>query len=316
MLKKSSLWMPTLVFVSYFNLFIVGSPDLSSLEASEVSNFERRDGGLDHRSSKNSEGESHEENSEPQPDLYGYVGKVYSSVEYGVRMPYRLFVPEDYSTSRKYPLVLFLHGGGRMGTDNIRQVKNNQGAMCWVQKEVLAKHPAIVVAPQMSKESGGWIGPVNFRRGSYSCADLQLNNLVPVVFELLDTIEHKYNIDASRIYVTGQSLGGIATWYIAMKYPDKVTAVAPVCGAGDPQMDNLSRELPIWAFHGAKDPTIPVSGSREMVNAFRMSGNKHVRYSEYPDVDHNAWDRAYQDDLDRDGEIDLIEWMFAQRRKE
>lgn len=249
----------------------------------------------------------------PLEPIYGYTAETYIDKESEITLPYRLFVPPKYDPDQKYPVVVFLHGGGRFGTNNIGQVKGNAGAMCWVTPEAQSKHPAFVVAPQTSGKLRGWVR-TPFKKGSYDLSKTKPSISIPAVFRLLDELQKKYNIDSDRIYFTGQSLGGIGTWYVAMVYPDKIAAAAPVCGSGDPKQATQMGNLPIWAFHGAQDPTIPVSGSRDMVKALEAAGNPNVRYSEYPNGEHDAWNHAYKDDLDQDGEVDLITWMFAQSR--
>jgi predicted peptidase len=114
-------------------------------------------------------------------------------------------------------------------------------------------------------------------------------------------------VDARRVYVVGQSLGGYGTWDLIARYPDLFAAAIPLCGGGDTKRILSARNVPVWAFHGAKDATVPVARSREMVTALRTI-NSSVRYTEYPNVGHDVWSRAF-------AEHDLPEWLFAQRRR-
>ncbi len=245
--------------------------------------------------------------------IYGYKAETYIDKKSKITLPYRLFVPKKYNKSQKYPLVVFLHGGGRLGSDNIGQVKGNAGAMCWVTPEVQRKHPSFVVAPQASKKLHGWV-QAPFKEEAYDLSKIKPSSAIPAVFRLLDELRKEYNIDPDRIYFTGQSLGGIGTWYVAMVHHDRIAAAAPVCGTSDPRQAVKMGNLPVWAFHGAKDSTIPVNGSRNMIKALKAAGNPNVKYSEYPDCKHDAWNHAYKDDMDKDGEVDLVTWMFSQHR--
>jgi predicted peptidase len=127
------------------------------------------------------------------------------------------------------------------------------------------------------------------------------------VFELLDKLRSELRIDTGRIYVVGQSLGGYGAWDFIARHPDTFAAAIPLCGGGDPKRILSARDVAVWAFHGAKDTTVLASRSREMVAALRAVSSS-VRYTEYPDVAHNVWTRAFT-------EPDLPEWLFAQRRQ-
>lgn len=110
-----------------------------------------------------------------------------------------------------------------------------------------------------------------------------------------------------RLYVVGQSLGGFGAWDLIARHPDVFAAAVPLCGGGDTKLILSARDVAVWAFHGAKDATVLASRSREMVAALRTV-NSSVRYTEYPEVGHDVWTRAF-------AERDLPEWMFAQRRR-
>ena len=124
--------------------------------------------------------------------------------------------------------------------------------------------------------------------------------------DLLELIPKQYGIDSARIYLTGQSMGGAGTWIFAMSNPDKFAAIAPVCGWGFPSQVSVIADMPVWAFHGADDPTIPSEESVKMVEALQDAGNTNVKYTEYPNVGHESWYKAYK-------EADLIEWMYSKK---
>jgi predicted peptidase len=148
-----------------------------------------------------------------------------------------------------------------------------------------------------------------------------------LVFRALEETMKEFRGDPERVYLTGLSMGGYGAWAFAYKFPERFAAVVPVCGGvssrrgfpppswhpasrnpGDPFTETASRirDVPVWAFHGDADPRVPVSESRELVEALQAVGGD-VRYTEYPGVRHNSWDRAY-------AEQDLYDWMFSQRR--
>lgn len=192
---------------------------------------------------------------------------------------------------------MYLHGSGGAGTDNRKQISggNTQGTHIWIEPAVQERHPAFVLAPQ-SPESSTW----------HSSSD-EPSPHVAALFELLDELRSEPRIDPRRIYVVGQSLGGFGTWDLIARHPDIFAAAVPLCGGGDPKRILSARDVAVWAFHGAKDGTVPVSRSREMLAVLRTV-NSSVRYTEYPDVGHDVWNRAFT-------EPDLPEWLFAQRRR-
>ncbi|PYS40816.1 MAG: phospholipase [Acidobacteria bacterium] len=218
----------------------------------------------------------------PQKPVDGFQARTYKT------MPYRLFVPPDYDKSHPYPLILWLHGAGSVGGDNFKQISGAslRGTHTWTAPQVQAKHPAFVLAPQ--SRIGSWT--MDF----------------PLVLELLNSVESEFNIDAARIYVAGQSLGGFGTWYFITTRPDLFAAAIPLCGGGNSSRASVITHIPIWAFHGESDPTVPVTESRKMIAAIRQAGGD-PRYTEYRGVGHDVWFRAFQ-------EPGLVEWLFSQHK--
>lgn len=216
----------------------------------------------------------------------------------GLVVPYRLYAPPEARGRRRVPLVLYLHGGSGRGNDNLRQIRggNELPTHVWTERRTRRRNPVFVLAPQIP-ESEHWEGR-------------DLENLSPyaaAVLDLVAALERELPIDPHRIYLTGQSLGGFGVWDIAAKKPRLFAAAVPMCGGGRPGLAASLRSVPIWAFHGARDEAVPVTRTREMVAAVRAAGG-NVRYTEYDDVDHLVWTRAYRDKR-------LSEWLFAQSRE-
>ncbi|PWD98963.1 carboxylesterase family protein [Marinilabilia rubra] len=248
-------------------------------------------------------------------NLYGYRALEYSGCNLNYDLPYRLFVPEDYQEGEKYPLVIFLHGAGRRGSDNVSQIKDMTGALAFVKSEVQEKHPSFVLAPQCPKTEN-WVGKsYSGARLAKSLEDIKPSSANLMLKGLVKEILDKYDIDSDRIYLTGQSMGGISTWYFALTHPNKFAAIAPVCGRSFPSEASVIADMPVWAFHGAEDKTITPEGSREMVKALEKAGNTKVKYTEYPNVGHDSWVQAYTQDADNNGEVDIVEWIFSQKRE-
>jgi len=102
-------------------------------------------------------------------------------------------------------------------------------------------------------------------------------------------------------------MGGMGTWSVAMAHPERWAAIVPICGRGDTGKAERIKDIPTWVFHGDADPTVPVAGSRDMVTAIKAAGG-NPKYTEYPGVGHNSWDRAY-------GTKELWTWLLEQKKK-
>jgi len=200
-----------------------------------------------------------------------------------LRCRYLLYLPPEYGKGReRWPLVLFLHGAGERG-DDLALVKRHGPPMLVDQGR---EFPFILVSPQCAEDE--WWS-------------------VETLAALLDRIQGEYRVDKSRVYVTGLSMGGFGTWQLAMEYPNRFAAIAPVCGGGNNYRPSRLKDLPIWAFHGARDPIIPAIRSREMVRAIRKVGGT-VKLTVYPNVGHNSWVKAYNNPA-------LYKWLLKQKRR-
>jgi predicted peptidase len=126
------------------------------------------------------------------------------------------------------------------------------------------------------------------------------------LIQLVDHVQTNLNVDATRVYVTGLSMGGFGTWRLVAAYPERFAAALPICGGGEPAaMARSLRRVPIWAFHGERDAVVPVKRSREMVEAVRCAGGD-VRLTVYPDVEHNSWKQTYDNP-------EIYKWLLSHR---
>ena len=228
-----------------------------------------------------------------QNNIDGFIGRIYRNGSQS--MPYRLFVPPGYSQDMSYPLVLWLHGAGGAGSDNRLQILADQtlGTRTWTKPQNQAKHPTFVLVPQ---------SPTNWVSNGLD----RLSPEMSLVLAVLNTVRGEFNIDPARTYVAGQSDGGIGTWNLIIQRPDIFAAAIPLCGGGDPSKVSMIANMAIWAFHGGRDKIISVAESRKMINALKRAGG-HPRYTEYSNVGHDVWTRAF-------AEPDLVDWLFAQHR--
>jgi predicted peptidase len=218
----------------------------------------------------------------------------------GCTLNYRLMKPKDYDPQKKYPLVLFFHGAGERGDDNVAQLVH--GMNDFGKDENREKYSCFVVAPQCP-EGKRWV-EVDWTLDAHDF-DEKPSETMQLVIELLAKLPREFSIDASRQYVTGLSMGGFGTWDMISRFPDKFAAAAPVCGGADLKLAPKLVKVPMWTFHGDKDTVVKLHRTVDMVEAIRKAGGKPL-YTEYAGVGHDSWVRAYNDPK-------LMEWMFAQK---
>ncbi len=232
------------------------------------------------------------------PTYSGYTSHIFTDAQ-GNSLHYYLYVPQHYDPTQKYPLVLLLHGGGersnpaKTAEQNEQVLLNDPYAKVWSadynapgNPHIQQHWPSFVVVPQLSTGQY-WVNvPINV--SSYS-QPAQPGVGLLVAKEILDALQKEYTgIDAHRLYVTGLSLGGFGTWDAIERWPSYFAAAVPIAGAGDPTKAALLKNVPIWAFHGSADTTVPVAGSRDMIAAIQAAGG-HPRYTEFPGQGHETW---------------------------
>lgn len=224
-----------------------------------------------------------------------------STIQVGLN-PYRsettdlnfmFYVPSGYQKDhqQKMPLVLYLHGTSLRG-DNLDKLRIGEFTAILQYK---LDFPFLVAAPQL---------PANDENRSWSRGEMPEK-----LFRLLDEIQAIYSVDAKRIYLTGSSLGGGGTWEIGLRYPDYFAALVPVMGFyGYPfeVPDNICdlKDVPVWAFHGESDLTVPLAAEQGLVEALRACGGD-VQFTIYPGAGHNVESQVYKTP-------ELYEWMLAQ----
>src|SRR3954469_25020658 len=195
-------------------------------------------------------------------------------------MRHLLYRPKGYDDERRWPLIVFLHGAGECG-DDLDLVKRHGPPRLVESGRDL---PFLIAAPQSRR--GGWA--------------------VGALDRWLDEVVAGSRVDEERVYLTGISMGGFGTWAWAASRPDRFAAIAPICGGSDPAWADRLKGLPIWAFHGARDRIVPPEYSEVMVAALRRVG-ADVRYTLYPEAEHDSWTRTYADPA-------LYEWLLQQHR--
>lgn len=203
-------------------------------------------------------------------------------VQLPTKLDYLLYLPKDYAEKEPWPLLLFLHGAGERGDDRELLKKHGPPKLIAAGKAF----PFIVVTPQCPKNR--W-----WREHE--------------LIALLDDLEARFNVDEDRVYVTGLSMGGFGTWALARYAPERIAAIAPICGGGDRQFAKYFSHLPVWAFHGAKDTGVPPARSEEMIEALKKAGGS-PKLTIYPEAGHDSWTETYDNP-------ELYEWLLSHKRQ-
>jgi predicted peptidase len=213
----------------------------------------------------------------------------HAQIQKNVSLNYLFYLPKDYhdTSDKTWPLIMFLHGMGERGED-IELVKKH-GIPKVIEKK--DDFPFVVISPQCPQYSV-WPGQID------------------ALHALLAEIIQKYHIDTSRIYLTGLSMGGFGTWHFAEVYPHLFAAVVPICGGtlphiGFPERIRVLKDTPVWAFHGAKDETVALSMSQELVDVLKAN-NGNVKFTIYPEAGHDSWTETYDNP-------ELYEWLLEQK---
>ncbi|MGI6374802.1 MAG: dienelactone hydrolase family protein [Anaerolineae bacterium] len=202
-----------------------------------------------------------------------------------VTLDYWLHLPPGYEDGGEWPLILFLHGAGERGSDLQLLKKHPLPAMLDAPDADL---PFIVVSPQCPLE-GWW------------------SMMTPDLVALLDDIEARYRVDRQRVYLTGLSMGGFGAWALAIAAPERFAAIAPICGGyhGPTWFVRALQGVPVWAFHGAQDPVVPLEMTERLVDTLREAGGD-VRLTVYPELEHDSWTVTYHNPA-------LYDWFLSHR---
>lgn len=234
-----------------------------------------------------------------------YTSCLYVS-ESGDSLNYRMLEPESPKAGMRYPLVIFLHGAGERGTDNVSQLTHGSGMFLNpVNREL---YPSFVVFPQCPPD-GYWAYPS--RPDSFKSADMPVDFEISHVFRtlmgLVGEMLARPDVDTSRVYIVGLSMGAMGTYDLACRFPDIFAAAVPICGTVNPARLPAARSVAFRIFHGDADDIVPVEGSRNAYRALKAVG-ADVEYVEFPGCNHGSWNPAFN-------MPDFMEWLYAQRRE-
>ena len=194
-------------------------------------------------------------------------------------------LPKNYDRDKekRWPLVMFLHGSGERG-DELSKVKVHGPP------KLAAKgkdFPFILISPQCPEYEDWSTDTLN---------------------AMIDHVITKYRVDERRIYCTGLSMGGYGTWALAIAYPKRFAAIAPLCGGGNDKKVIGLTKVPVWCFHGAKDMSVPIEEDQRMVDALKKAGG-NVKFTIYPEAGHDCWTETYNNP-------EFFEWLLGQKKNE
>ena len=242
-------------------------------------------------------------------DMSLFQKKVYHSTS-GQDLNYRILYPENYNAAKKYPVLLFLHGSGERGDDNEKQLVH--GATLFLDPVNREKYPAIVLFPQCP-EGKSWAS-LDIRMGDDGKKMYVRNNgevpgeMSVLLKELLQDLAKSTKVDSKRFYIMGLSMGGFGTLEMLYLYPNTFAAAVPICGGHPIDLASVyAKKLPIWLFHGAKDPVVPVYFSRDLYAKLQELGAE-VKYTEFPEASHDSWTNTF-------ATPELLTWIFSHQKK-
>ncbi|MCQ2435269.1 MAG: metallophosphoesterase [Clostridia bacterium] len=239
--------------------------------------------------------------------VYNYTSPIYNKT---IGLKYRVYYPSGYSAanSDKFPILMYLHGYGEIGDDNTKQIRILGGSNDLVER-LIAEDCCVIIAPQCSDPADyNWVN-LNHAWGTGSRDALPQNPTITLeaATELLKSYIAKDKIDEDRVYISGVSMGGYGTWEMITRNPGLFAAAVPLCGSGFPSLASSLKDIAIWAFHGTADPTVPCSGTQDMINAIVEAGGTKAQATYLAGIGHDCWSQAY-------GEINLVSWLLSQKR--
>lgn len=228
---------------------------------------------------------------------YTYKGK------FGIDMPYRLYLPSNYTEDKEYPVFVYLHGAGHRGSDNYLPISNH--VFNFFNHENVPMDEAIVLIPQCP--SGMQWVDTPWSKGNYKLADVSESIPMKTLVALIDQIKADYSTDKNRYYVYGMSMGGFGVWDILARHPRIFAAAYPICGGGPEDAVFILKDIPIRTVHSDDDTTVPFSGTETMADLILAAGGNKIHFKRLTGYGHAIGTVATTDS-------EAFEWLFAQSK--
>lgn len=224
-------------------------------------------------------------------------------------MPYHVFLPDNFSSAApgSIPIILYLHGAGERGNDNLSQLGYINSLINETQH---GTHKAILITPQVASNAS-WSN-VDWYAGSYH-NDKQpaVSNSMLMAMNILSQVQSTYaQDDTNRVYVTGLSMGGYGSWDAIQRYHNIFAAAMPLSGGGNIDLAPMLADRGIWAWHGITDGSVPISASDQMIAAIRAAGGNPI-YDRVPNIGHSNWGDFYNGTSTAQ-DAGMYDWLFSQ----
>ena len=228
----------------------------------------------------------------------GFDARVFKSPVSG-ELLFRIRPPDGFKAGAetRYPLLVYLHGRGSRGTDNLKQMKLAPGHFADGDKTFLKTHPCFIVAPQTA---GPWC--------SRADDDTPIDTVPPrpagrMVVELVEKLVADGRVDPNRLYITGLSMGGWGLTDVIRRRPNLFARALLCTGGMHPSAPAKLKPIAIWWFMGAKDGDLPASARRRVADC--KAAGADITYTEIKGGNHaSSWERAY-------GDPKVWDWLFA-----
>lgn len=222
-------------------------------------------------------------------------------------LPYQILFPKDYDSTKKYPLTIFLHGAGERGNDNDKQLTHGKDFLI---NNFESKYPSIVIVPQCPADSY-WSNVQKNSINGVSDFNFTITDQPSIAMEslvyLIDYWLSSGKVNLSQVYVGGLSMGAMGTYELLWRMPNTFSAAFAICGGGNIQkVSDNTQNTALWIFHGSADSVVSPQYSQEMYSILKKE-NREVKYTEYPNVNHNSWDNVFQN-------AELVPWLFSHKR--
>jgi predicted peptidase len=223
-------------------------------------------------------------------------------------MNYRILFPVNFDPAKSYPILFFLHGSGESGSDNVAQTKN--GGSLFLRNDVRKNYPSIIVFPQCSKDS--FWSNTEFAQDSVGKTKIifvkggKPSKAMHALLKMMNNFLDKPYVNKAQVYVGGISMGGMGTYEVLRRKPKLFAAAFAVCGGDHIENVDKYKNVPLWIFHGAKDPLVNPAYSAEIADKLKHIG-REVKFTMYADAGHNSWDAAF-------AEPTFLPWLFSHKK--
>ena len=233
-----------------------------------------------------------------QPDTTLFEARLY--IDGNNILPYRLYRSEKADTiTEALPLVVFLHGAGERGNDNVAQLTHC--VRYFLEDTITNTYPFLLVAPQCPNGkrwvNTDWSLPEHHMEREPTAE-------IKGVFTLIDSLVNSGSADSTHVYICGLSMGGFGVWDALQRQPNRFAAAIAICGGGDPAYAVAMKDIPIMIFHGMQDGVVMPVRSQQMYDALTNAGNPNAILCTYPKLGHGCWDQAFSTP-------GIFQWLFG-----